>query len=227
MNDRFWAELWLVLVLLVIATGLLAHTGADLTVAAWFYRDGGWPEGERLFWKFLYRLDRLPAVLLAVTGLVAAIAGLVRQQWRQWVRPGFFLVLLLLLGPGVVVNSIFKEHWGRPRPRDVMQFNGSRSFLQPWQPAVRSAKGRSFPSGHSSAAFYMTAPFFIYRQRRSHLGYAWLAAGICFGALMSYARIAQGAHFLTDTMWAWGMVHLIALLLATLLLREPAAARRQ
>lgn len=221
MNDRFWAELWLVVVLLVIATGLVAHSGADLAVSAWFYRNGGWPEGELLLWKALYRLDRIPAVILAFIGLVLACVGLVKLRWRHWIRPGFFLVLLLALGPGLVVNSVFKGHWGRPRPRDVVQFNGSRVFHQPWQPGISGAKGRSFPSGHSSAAFYMTAPFFIYRHRRPARAYGWLAGGIGFGVLMSYARIAQGGHFLTDTLWAWGMVHLAALLLAALLLKEP------
>jgi membrane-associated PAP2 superfamily phosphatase len=35
---------------------------------------------------------------------------------------------------------------------------------------------------------------------------------------MSYARIAQGGHFLSDVIWAWGMVHLTALVLSALLL---------
>jgi len=38
MNGRFWAELWMVLALLVIVTGLLGATGADLAIASHFYR---------------------------------------------------------------------------------------------------------------------------------------------------------------------------------------------
>jgi membrane-associated PAP2 superfamily phosphatase len=37
---------------------------------------------------------------------------------------------------------------------------------------------------------------------------------------MSIARITQGAHFLSDTLWAFGMVALCALLLAALLRLE-------
>lgn len=219
MSDHFWAELWLVIVLLVIATGLLAHAGADQVVASRFYIDGGWPIGKQFPWYQLYKIDRLPGVVLALGGLVLALRGFFKPELRHWIRPGLFLVLLLALGPGIVVNSIFKEHWGRPRPREVIQFNGTRQFLQPWQPGV-NGKGRSFPSGHSSAAFYLTAPFFLYRRRKPLVARAWLAGGLVFGVLMSYARIAQGGHFLTDTLWAWGMVHLVGLLLAALLLRE-------
>ncbi len=220
MNDRFWAELWLVVVLLVITTGLLAHNGADLTVAGWFYRAGAWPVGGQFPWNLLYKMDRFPAISLALGGLVLAVRGIYKPQLRHWVRPGIFLVILLIVGPGIMVNSIFKEHWGRPRPRDVVQFNGSQQFLQPWQPGVSGPKGHSFPSGHSSAAFYMAAPFFIYRRRRKSVAHAWLLGGLLFGVLMSCARITQGGHFLTDTIWAWGMVHLTGLLLAALLLRD-------
>jgi membrane-associated PAP2 superfamily phosphatase len=34
---------------------------------------------------------------------------------------------------------------------------------------------------------------------------------------MSIARITQGAHFLSDTLWSFGMVALVAMLLAWLL----------
>lgn len=227
MNDRFWAEVWLVVVLLVIATGLLAHTGADQAIAAYFYRDGGWPVGRQFPWHQFYLIDRLPAVILALCGLVAAVRGIFRPCLRHLIRPGFFLVLLLALGPGLVVNSVFKEHWGRPRPREIVQFNGKRQFLHPWQPGPDGQKGRSFPSGHSSAAFYMTAPFFLYRRRRPVVASVWLGGGMLFGVLMSYARIAQGGHFLTDTVWAWGMVHLIALVLSALLLQTREAGEER
>jgi membrane-associated PAP2 superfamily phosphatase len=54
-----------------------------------------------------------------------------------------------------------------------------------------------------------------------------MAIGLIFGTLMSVARIAQGGHFLSDTVWAWGIVHLCALVLVSLLkiAHEPAAAR--
>ena len=36
-----------------------------------------------------------------------------------------FLALALLLGPGLVVNTDFKSHYGRPRPRQDLDIGGT------------------------------------------------------------------------------------------------------
>jgi len=215
-NRRFSVELCVTLALLLLATGLIAGSDADLAVSSRFYLEGGWPVGEQLPWKLLYRIEQIPAFILALAGLGAAIWGLCGLKMHHWVRPGFFLVALLAIGPGLLVNTVFKEHWGRPRPREIVQFGGSKTFHQPWQPGI-SGKGSSFPSGHSSAAFYLSAPFFLYRRSRPVLARRWLTGGLIFGMLMSYARITQGGHFLSDCLWSFGMVWLTALILAEIM----------
>jgi len=201
---------------LLAATAVIALSGADLAISAPFYREGRWPVGDLPFWQLLYRLDRIPAITLAVAGLAAVVMSCVRCDYQRWRRAGAFLVLLLILGPGLLVNSVLKEHWGRPRPREVAEFGGKKQFLHPWQKGL-DGNGRSFPSGHSSAAFYMAAPYLIYRRNDRRRAYAWLAGGLLFGVVMSIARITQGAHFLSDTLWAFGVVALSAPLLAALL----------
>ena len=218
-NGRLWAELWMTLVLLVIATGLIAHSGADLAISALFFRDGGWPIGDQFPWKLLYRIDRTPAILLVMVCLGGALRSVWTPALRQWRRTALFMLLALVIGPGLLVNAVLKDHWGRPRPREVAVFGGTKSFHQPWQPGV-SGQGRSFPSGHASAAFFLCTPYFVYRRRRPALASAWLAGGILFGLAMSAARIIQGGHFLSDTLWAFGLVWLSSLLLAALLLRD-------
>ena len=209
----------LTLLFLFAATGLIAWSGADLAASAPYLVDGVWVGREHPFWKALYKIDRAPALALAVTGLALCIASRFNHSLVQWRRAGIFLVLLLALGPGLLVNAIFKDHWGRPRPSEVVQFGGKKQFLHPWQKG-EDGKGRSFPSGHSSAAFYLTAPFYVYRRRNRRVAFSWLIGGLVFGVLMSIARISQGGHFLSDCLWAWGMVHLCALLLVTLVKPE-------
>lgn len=219
MQRRAVVEALSALAFLISATAVIAVTGADLAVSAPFCIEGKWPIGELFPWKALYRLDRLPAVALAVFGLAACVASFFREDLRHWRRTGIFLVFLLAFGPGLMVNAVFKDHWGRPRPREIVQFGGQKQFLQPWQKG-QDGNGRSFPSGHASAAFYLSAPFFIYRRRNKRIARTWLLGGLCFGLFMSVARIAQGGHFLSDNLWAWGMVHLCALFLAALLKPE-------
>jgi membrane-associated PAP2 superfamily phosphatase len=195
--------------LLVAATIVIAATGADVRLSSLFCIGGKWPVGDQQPWHFLYLLDRGPSIALGLTGLAAAITGALYRQRRSWLKPGLFLVILLALGPGLIVNSVFKEYWGRPRPREIVEFGGTKQFLHPWQKGI-AHKGRSFPSGHASAAFYLTAPFFIYRRRNPRAAAWWLTGGLLFGVLMSVARITQGGHFLSDNLWAWGVVHLTA-----------------
>jgi len=200
------------IIFLILATIVIGVSGADMKVSAPFCIDGKWPIGDQQPWHLMYLLDRGPSFLVGLGGLIAAAIGIIYKQRRNWVRPGLFLVILLALGPGLIVNSVFKDYWGRPRPREVVQFGGKKIFLHPWQKGV-AHMGRSFPSGHSSAAFYLTAPFFVYRRRKPRVATMWLAGGLVFGCLMSVARIAQGGHFLSDNLWAWGMVHLTAVAL--------------
>ena len=211
-----WFEATLVITVLILATALIAVSGADLAVSSRFYSAGGWPEGELFPWKLLYHVDRYPAVLLAVGGLCAAALSYRIPAWSHWKKGGVFLTLFLILGPGLLVNTTFKQGWGRPRPREIVQFGGQKQFLQPWQKGIRG-HGRSFPSGHASAAFFMSAPFFIYRRRRPRLALGWLLGGILFGLLMSIARITQGGHFLSDNLWSFGMVYLTGLLLSVIM----------
>lgn len=203
--------------ILILATIVIALTNADLALSSLFCIDGKWPVGDRQPWRLLYLMDRGPAIAVGLAGLAAALMGCIYKQRRNWIRPGLFLVVLLALGPGLVVNAVFKEYWGRPRPREIVQFGGTKEFLHPWQKGI-AHKGRSFPSGHASAAFYLTAPFFVLRRRKPRAAAWWMTGGLAFGALMSIARITQGGHFLSDTLWAWGMVHLIAVALYYLLL---------
>ncbi len=81
-------------------------------------------------------------------------------------------------------------------------------------PSFNGPEGRSFPSGHASVAFYLASPWFLLRSTRRRAARLWLGAGLAYGGLVSLTRMVQGAHFLSDVLWSWGIVHLLGLLLA-------------
>jgi lipid A 4'-phosphatase len=210
-------DLFLALALLVGATALCAATGFDLALERHFYLAGpNWAGGDLTPWHFLYRFGVIPSYLLSGSALVLLVAGYFWAKAYPFRKSALFLVLMMALGPGLLVNAVFKDHWGRPRPRQMQVFGGDRPFHEVWERGIDGA-GRSFPSGHASAAFYLIAPYFVLRSRNRRRARLALLAGAAYGVLMGIARMAQGGHFPSDVLWAGGMVYLVGLSLYYLL----------
>lgn len=202
---------------LIILSLLIFMSDADLRVARLVVEPSNqWPGLSRAPWTFLYSMAPVPGLLLAGGAGVVLLAGFFCFSLRKFRRQSLFIVLLLALGPGLVVNVILKDHFGRPRPSDLVEFGGAHHFVQFWQPGS-GGKNSSFPSGHASIAFFLMAPWFIYRKHRKRLALFFLGAGIFFGLLVGLARVLQGAHFVSDILWAGGLVYLAGEFLGRLL----------
>lgn len=214
--SRKLIDFGLPLALLLLATAIIAAIGADLRASAWFYRQEGWPVGNQVPWRQLYLWGFYPADIIGVAALGLVLASYFKPALVRFRRQSAFVVLLLLLGPGLLVNAVFKDHWGRPRPRQIVQFGGTMQFHQPWERGD-AGKGKSFPSGHGAAAFFLAMPAFALRRRRPRAAALVFGAGMLYGVLMGVARISQGGHFVSDILWAWGIVHLTAVALYYLL----------
>ena len=216
-NKLCLAELALPLSGLLLLTLLFRWTDLDMQAARYFYDAGaGWLYKDYWLWQLLYERGMIPGVLIGSIGLGGLLLGLklpkLRRRWRVYL----LLFLLLAIGPGLLVNSIFKDHWGRSRPKHVVELGGHLPFLKVWE---RGEPGisKSFPSGHASIGFYVMAPYFVFRRRRRLLAWGFLLTGTLYGTLMGIGRLAQGGHFPSDILWAWGMVYLSGLLLCYLL----------
>ena len=123
---------------------------------------------------------------------------------------GLFFCLMLALGPGLLINGIFKPFWGRPRPNDTIPFRGQQPFL-PVGDIGLSSDGASFPSGHASMGFYLMAPGFVLYRRRPRLAAEFFALGLAGGTIMGLARIVAGSHFASDVVWSAGIVYFTGL----------------
>ncbi|PIE56987.1 MAG: hypothetical protein CSA34_01415 [Desulfobulbus propionicus] len=219
---RRMCEIFLVLGCLLIVTWLINLTNFDIRLSGFFYTPGQpWPPGagwlgtEDAFWLFVYRWAGIPALLLAVSCLAVVFASAWYKQLRPHRAAALFLLILLIVGPGLVVNYILKDNLGRPRPQEIVSFGGKYPYTSAWQ-AGPAARNSSFPSGHASVAFYLMGPWFIWRRSRPTLARVGLASGLGYGCLVGTARILQGGHFVSDVLWAGGLVYLSGALLAML-----------
>ena len=73
----------------------------------------------------------------------------------------FFLVVTLIIGPGIIVNYILKDNFGRARPKDIIEFHGTKNFTKIFMISNQCTKNCSFPSGHAAIGFYFTAFAYI------------------------------------------------------------------
>ena len=206
--------------LLLLATALIWLTGSDMMASKFFYETHhGWVTVDRFPWSVLYTYAPLPGLVLAGGALFVFVAGFFKRIFRPYRKQSAFLVLMLALGPGLLVNVILKDNMGRARPTDIIEFGGSYQYSEPWQYGV-SPKQKSFPSGHASIAFYLMAPWFIYRDRQKKIGLIFLGSGLSFGLLVGFSRMVQGGHYLSDVLWAGGLVYLCGSVLSWVL--DPA-----
>ena len=108
-------------------------------------------------------------------------------------------MLTLALAPGVVANLIFKDHWGRSRPIDVVQFGGADPFTPWWDPRGVCPNNCSFIAGEPSGAFWTFAPAALTPAPWRALAYA---GTLVFGAGIGVLRMSGGGHFFTDVVFA-------------------------
>ncbi len=212
---RYWLpELAVLIALSAAATVLFFQPDLDIAAARRFYHPGPadpWPLAKQPIWSVFYRSAPWVTGSLAVTGAFLFLAGTVRKEANRLRLYGAFLLLCVILGPGLIVNGILKDHWGRPRPRQIVEFGGRLPYAPPLFPA--GTQGKSFPCGHCSVGFLYGAGWWVWIRRRPVPAALSLAAGLTVGSLLGIGRMAAGGHFLSDVVWsgliAFGVAHVL------------------
>jgi membrane-associated PAP2 superfamily phosphatase len=207
-------ELVGVLTGLLLLTSVCWLTNADVRVSAAVSGvEHTWPLGGQFPWNVLYARASLPAFILTGGSVFVLVAGFFVCRLKMYRSKAVFVLLFLALGPGLVVNVLFKDHLGRARPREIVEFGGSHQHTPIWQPG-NSGKNSSFPSGHAAIAFFLIAPWFLLRDEKHTIAVGFLVSGLIFGSLVSIARVVQGGHFIADVFWSAGFMYLIGGVLA-------------
>ncbi len=213
--------LWLPLLVLGLTTILFWCTDFDIAVARLFFSgesgttsiSSRWPLMRTQPWKSLYDFGVYPALAIGGGGLLVWLASFIWTRLEPLRDPGLFLALVLIIGPGILVNGCLKPFWNRPRPHAIQAFNGPRPFL----PVLQRGDGQndsSFPSGHAAMGFYLMAPAFLLYPQRRGWALAFLLIGLGSGLIIGLARIVAGGHFASDVLWSAAVVYFTALVVA-------------
>ncbi len=193
--------------------------GVDISFSRLFHRpgEGFFPRGTPPV-DILYDLVIVIAYAVAIFVVGATLARLIPRLERLWVRPRViaYIALSLALGPGLIVNSLLKDNVGRARPFMIVEFGGTKTFSPALAPSDQCPRNCSFVSGHAAGAFFLVTFAFLLRGPRRR---RWAIAGaLAFGAASGLGRIALGAHFLSDVVFAGLIVYAVAWALHDLLL---------
>ncbi len=208
-------KIWIV----VAACGLLAALvfslwpEVDLAVSSLFYEGNGRfvlvnnPVGTMP--RLLFQGFFVGFCLIVLFGLFytllrhTPLLGLRPLQWS-------YLVACLVIGPGLLTNTILKDNWGRARPVQIEEFGSKGKFTPALVPSQACQRNCSFVSGESSSIFMV---FFALALLLPSWRRILLVLGIIIGSLAGLVRMGMGGHFLSDVTFSGIFMLLTALLL--------------
>ncbi len=213
------------LLLIVLTSAVfLAFPGIDLWFSGLFYEAGNGFLVSHLQ-AFIAVRDLLRKGTTVIVVVLVAVV-LIKLAWpyrKTLLRPRdvVFILSTLAIGPGLVTNFIFKDHWGRPRPYQVEAFGGDQPFVVAWKITHYCATNCSFISGEGSSAMWLLTLAVLVPARWRPTTIKVLLG---FAIVFSLNRIAFGGHFLSDVLLAWWFTLLVmAIEYRWLYVRPPAA----
>lgn len=187
----------------------------DLVIASHYFQPGvGFVYRQNPVVLALYHwtplIGRTLILLLALfwgfNGFVAAwfrkrgqsdLADKCQGPWRQL---AVLAVVSALLGPGLLIEGIFKNVAGRPRPVQVVELGGNVPYRGPFQWGDDPGSHKSFVSSHAAAGFALMSLGLtcgpVWRRR-------WLLIGTVTGGAVGLGRMLQGGHFFSDILFAF------------------------
>jgi lipid A 4'-phosphatase len=184
--------------------------GLDFQVSNFFYDAAapGFP-AKRLAWVLaIYRLAPLVNQVLLLGSVLVLLAWWMKPSWVhvQWRRRSLTWVLMVVLGLGVVVDWVLKDHVGRARPEQSQAFGGPLLSLPLLEFDQSCDVNCSFVSGHAAGGFALMAwGMWAPRRKRQQ----WLALSLVVGTGIGVVRIAQGGHYVSDVIFAGWVIWLV------------------
>lgn len=146
---------------------------------------------------FFWSIPIMTKTLFVVASLYLAYLIIAKHKTvnHRILAYSFYIMLSIAIGPGLLVNHIFKENFGRARPAQVKDFGGDKNFTRAFEYSKECSHNCSFSSGHAAMAYSLTnfayvVPRFLFSRIYS--------IALLFGSLVGLSRVLMGGHFLSD-----------------------------
>jgi len=218
-------RLWLLPLLIVLF--LTPFTPwLDKTISSLFYN----PEAlgvDRFianpFLDFLFEYGIYPAWIVFILCAVGLFASYTSTKWKSLQNPALVFLLTFIIGAGLFTHLLLKDHWGRPRPKQSIEFGGSQEFRPFYSPNFfhQPEPSKSFPCGHCSMGFvFFSVALLGMRLKNKWLTYAGWTLALGLGGLLGITRIMQGGHFFSDVLMSALILWLTALAMDWLVYSE-------
>lgn len=223
MNSINYTKIWAMLIMSAGAFAILflAYPQIDVIFSDLFFTaTGSFALAEN---AALITIRDLFKLLFAVTFLFAILMlalSFIRRGERQVARQIWLFILgAYVLGPGVLVNMILKNNWGRARPANIQAFGGDALFTPPLLIADQCPTNCSFVSGETStiATLSILTCCLFWISASANMRKILVTIAVIMTAIASLLRIAMGRHFLSDTIFSSLFCALIILALFQLL----------
>jgi membrane-associated PAP2 superfamily phosphatase len=194
-------------------------TDIDRQIAHMFFDEQQGLFPLRRTWVFeslLHRSAKQVTYLAVAAALYVCYLGY--RGVLEWLPPRNALLAalgMLLIPLGI---ATLKEMISRHCPWDMMDFGGYAPYLHLLESPLTTIKaGACFPAGHASTGFLWIVWGVALRPAGLSMARLGLLAGLLLGGVLGVARMAQGAHFLSHTLWslwfAWalslGLAHIV------------------
>lgn len=222
MYKPLFKKIGLILVIYLLLMLAVIFSGFDFLIPRLLYNPAlvpPWPNFDAPLWNFLYHYG--PVLPLGI-GILSLI-GIFFKKLKNYRRYFIFIVLTIIIGPGIIVQS-FKNTWGRPRPGEIVEFGGPYQYHTVFNPNFKLIgnpdDGKSFPSGHSSIGFSLIVFYFIFKNKNKKIAYSSLFFSIFFGCIMGTTRMIQGGHFVSDVMTSFFIVYFVCEVLNFIILKN-------
>ena len=188
----------------------------DIYIAGLFYNGKSFSANGSFLEELFYYSVKPILLILSLSTIIIFLYNFFKKKNFLNINAKVLLYILLVLAiaPGLVVNAGLKENWERARPAQTTLFGGDKEFTPAF--VMSDQGGYSFSSGHAAAAFSLLGFALLAKRRRNF----WIVLALSYGAFVGIARMAAGGHFLSDVVTSFFIVYIFTYMFYSMIIEK-------